>query len=116
MTISGKICVKCCVELRPAKNGATILERLPDSKIAAVWLGDIWECPDCKQQTVIGIGKGPVLSRFQFTNEDDWLTALRERCSEEPPAERVSCWHNASDRNKALEHETSQARQEAGTE
>jgi hypothetical protein len=50
------ICVPCAREMRCKKNGYFF----KDYQAAAIWSGDMYECPKCKRQIVVGVGRGPV--------------------------------------------------------
>ena len=62
------ICVPCQRFMRPKKNGYYFLEGMPnyewDGKSGKesegwipykLWVGDLFECPDCHAQTISGI-------------------------------------------------------------
>jgi hypothetical protein len=50
------ICVACARETRCKKNGYFF----KDYQTAAIWSGDMYECPNCKHQVVVGVGREPV--------------------------------------------------------
>ena len=50
------ICVPCATEMRCKKNDYCFTEY----EAAAVWAGDMYECPACKAQIVVGAGSQPV--------------------------------------------------------
>lgn len=52
----GYACVDCQTYLRPRKNGVNVLETFEDGKPYAIWLADLWECPDCGKQVILGYG------------------------------------------------------------
>ncbi len=80
------ICVPCERFYRPKKNGFSFLEGMPNqitarSTIKAgknspgwvpykLWQGDIWECPDCGAQIVVGTGLLPIAEHYQQEFED----------------------------------------------
>ena len=62
------ICVPCRRFFRPKKNGFHFIEGMPTDRYALPGLkeqrkwkpyklhvGDLWECPDCKNQIVVGV-------------------------------------------------------------
>ena len=53
------VCVKCEVELRPKKNGVGLLD-YADFGEYQIWDADLWECPRCNYQIVIGFGHSPI--------------------------------------------------------
>lgn len=63
------ICVKCERFYRPKKNGVFFIESYPTKPLAPpgratpefwlpykVWSGDLWHCPDCGHELVVGTG------------------------------------------------------------
>ena len=48
------ICVKCRKSMRCKKNEFMVKES--DGQDRAVWSGDMYECPECGQQVVVGFG------------------------------------------------------------
>lgn len=74
------ICVGCQRFYRPKQTGIPFVEQMPDGavpvalpgKIEArrwspykIWLGDLWECPDCKSEVIVGVGRNPLAEHFQ---------------------------------------------------
>jgi hypothetical protein len=54
------ICVPCEVELKPQKNGVYVLElSLRNTTIYRIWQADMWICPICGHETVIGFAQLP---------------------------------------------------------
>ena len=50
------VCVPCGQELRCKKNHVAVeVARSPDARKLAY--GDLWKCPDCDYQIVMGLGK-----------------------------------------------------------
>lgn len=72
------ICVPCERFFRPKQNGVAFVEGMPlrprvlrgkreseSWKPYKLWSGDLWECPDCGTQTIIGVGQNPIGEHFQ---------------------------------------------------
>lgn len=72
------ICVKCQRFYRISQTGVQFLEQMPDGNDAKpgvgwperwspykLWYGDLWECPDCNAQTIVGVGNKPIGEHFQ---------------------------------------------------
>lgn len=75
-------CPSCRCFYRPKTNGFAFVEGMPngsanpDANIRGnrapgawqpykLWLGDLWECPDCLAQVIVGTGCGPVAEHYQ---------------------------------------------------
>lgn len=68
------VCVPCERFMRPKKNGFIFMEgwqgtepgkRDPESwKPYKLWAGDLWECPDCHAQTIVGVGARAITEHF----------------------------------------------------
>ena len=61
------VCVKCCCELRPEKNGFGVLD-MNDNGPYELWDADMWKCPKCGYEVVGGFAVGPISRHF----EDDF--------------------------------------------
>lgn len=72
------ICVPCQRFMRAKKTGFYFLEGMPsegwDGKSGKdssgwvpykLWIGDLFECPDCGAQTVSGMNRNPVAEHYQ---------------------------------------------------
>jgi hypothetical protein len=71
------ICVPCERFMRPLKTGYWFVEGMPGPERNGtgkgatgwisykVWVGDLWHCPDCGAQTIVGIGSGPVSEHYK---------------------------------------------------
>ena len=71
------ICVKCRRFYRPKKNGTAFIEGMPiygasvPAGLAApelwqpykLWMGDLWACPDCGSEIIVGTGVKPISER-----------------------------------------------------
>ena len=52
------VCVKCSIELRPKTNGVTVADYfMEDAKIYKLWEADLYQCPKCSLQIVVGFGQ-----------------------------------------------------------
>jgi hypothetical protein len=65
--------------MRPRKNGYYFVEGMPDGSIEPaaqargkgavgwepykLWVGDLWECPDCHARVVCGVTNFPIAER-----------------------------------------------------
>ena len=69
------ICVKCEVEIVLVKNGIFVIEMfLHPPQPYKIWSADLWECPTCQHQTVVGFGVTPLAEHFE-----DKFPAILER-------------------------------------
>lgn len=59
MSMNGKICAKCCIELRPKTNGICIAE-MSCQGAEALWSADLWHCPQCGLEVILGTGSQPI--------------------------------------------------------
>ncbi len=72
------VCVKCERFMRPKHNGLAWIEGMPAHEGALVgkpgegqwrpyklWLGDLWWCPDCETEIIIGNGHVAVSEHFE---------------------------------------------------
>ena len=69
------VCVGCSVFLRPRKNEVTVLVTSDDIPYQ-VWAADLWECPDCGTQIIIGFGSQPIATRHEsdFADKLQYVT------------------------------------------
>lgn len=68
-------CVKCCVEYVPIAVGVKAIEtHLPSREPYKIWGADLWACPKCRSQILIGYGKNPIAEHYQ----DDFAQKLRD--------------------------------------
>lgn len=61
------ICVQCKCHYRPKRNGYEFVTTMNDGAPYQLWRGDLWACPECGHETVIGFGHKPVAEHFQPT-------------------------------------------------
>lgn len=75
------ICVPCQRFMHPKKNGFAFIEGMPkpgcsQSDIVGVrspgswqpykvWSGDLWDCPDCGAEVIVGCGLRPLAEHYQ---------------------------------------------------
>lgn len=60
------VCVKCEVELRPEKNGVIVAELMQhNTKIYKLWSADLWKCPKCGIEVVLGFGRQAFIEHFE---------------------------------------------------
>jgi hypothetical protein len=77
------ICVNCQRFYRPRKNGVYFVEMAPKHPGAAagrkaphawrpykVWCGDLWLCPDCGHELIIGVPTVAVSEQFKPDFQD----------------------------------------------
>jgi len=69
--MTGRVCVKCQVEMRPEKNGVGALLMAADAPYH-LYDADLWKCPVCGIQAVLGFGKEPVAE----AHEPDFMARL----------------------------------------
>lgn len=73
------ICVNCRRFYRPKQTGIEFLEQMPDGNTPRaepgtseawrwspykLWIGDLWECPSCETQVIVGVGAKPLAEHF----------------------------------------------------
>lgn len=81
------ICVNCQRFYHPKRNGVTFIESMPNGDAAMpgkespecwtpykVWLGDLWECPNCNSQIIVGVAQYPISEHY----EDNFDEALKQ--------------------------------------
>lgn len=76
------VCVRCHCFYRPKKNGFMFIESMPngmghpDHNIRGtrypnawqpykLWRGDLWECPDCFHEIVVGVAPAPIVEHWE---------------------------------------------------
>lgn len=83
------ICVPCQRFFRPKRNGFHFIEGMPTENDALpgrremrkwkpykLWVGDLWECRDCKAQIVVGVPiDGPISEHYK----DDFADEIHRR-------------------------------------
>lgn len=58
------VCVKCKREMRPERNGVGCLD-MADFGACAVWDSDLWKCPSCGHEILVGFGKDAIARNHQ---------------------------------------------------
>ena len=51
------ICVPCRLEMRCVKNSRVVCDPEASGFASTYWLGDEYECPECRSRIVTGFGK-----------------------------------------------------------
>ena len=71
------VCRPCRQFFRPEKNGFRFVEGMPEGnalpgnaeperwKPYKLWVGDLWKCPGCGAEIVVGVIGGPVAEHYQ---------------------------------------------------
>ncbi len=64
------VCVNCECELRPEKNGIGLLDFYspsdePEPQPYRIWDADLWKCPRCGCEIVIGFGQQPIAEHWK---------------------------------------------------
>ena len=72
------ICVPCRRFYRPKKNGISFVESMPKVNGALpgnaapnqwrpykLWMADLWECPDCGGEILVGNGNQPISEHYE---------------------------------------------------
>ena len=57
MSAPTPICVKCRLEMRCVKNRRLVRDPETGGFPSTFWMGDEYECPECKARIVTGFGK-----------------------------------------------------------
>ena len=68
-------CVPCKTYLRPRKNDIYVLTTMSDGKPYQIWNADLWECPDCGQQVILGYGMHAI-SEHYMDGFDTWMAEV----------------------------------------
>ena len=60
------VCAKCEVELKPEHNGVIVSEMMNNNtKIYKLWRADLWKCPGCGIEVVLGFASMPLMEHFE---------------------------------------------------
>lgn len=62
--MTGKVCVKCQVEMRPELNGVGALS-MAGAQPYELYDADLWKCPTCGVEMILGFGKRPIAMHFE---------------------------------------------------
>lgn len=52
----GYACADCSTIMRPRKNDVCVHITMDDGRPYQLWQADLWECPDCGKQVILGYG------------------------------------------------------------
>ncbi len=58
------VCPKCHIEFHPEKNGVGVLD-MADFGPCDLYDADLWKCPSCESEVVVGFGRGPISSHYK---------------------------------------------------
>ena len=64
-TTSEILCVSCGRFMRPKKNAVTVEELTERGESYKLWDADLYSCPDCGTEIIIGFGKHPMAEHYQ---------------------------------------------------
>jgi len=56
--------------MRPKKNSVTVEELTEDGQPYKLWDADLYECPECGVEIIVGFGSGPIAEHYQPTYAD----------------------------------------------
>lgn len=62
---SNYICVACEKEMRWLKNGVVVEEHKEDGSAYKIWVADLWGCPKCGHQCLLGFSDHPICHHHQ---------------------------------------------------
>ena len=81
------ICIRCKRFFHPKKNGFAFLEGMPISTDALpgkeesekwkpykLWMGDLWDCPSCGAEIIVGVGSNRIAEHYE-SNFDSQIKA-----------------------------------------
>ena len=60
----GYACASCKTMLRPRTNEIYVAVE-SDGQAYQIWCADLWECPDCGTQIILGYGQRPLSENYQ---------------------------------------------------
>jgi len=83
MAMGRAVCVKCNQQMGPVKNDFPILETYDDGRPYQIWLGDLYRCPECRGEIVMGFGLRPVA--------EDWRPDFESKLKSYNPTVRCGC-------------------------
>jgi hypothetical protein len=72
-TRSKYICVKCEQEMMPLKNEVVVEEHADDGGHYRIWMADLWRCPVCLHECIVGFGNNPLAHYFEKEKWAQWL-------------------------------------------
>jgi len=70
------ICVKCEVEFRPKENDVRVVKWFSSPpRPCAIWCADLWTCPKCGIEIVVGFGRDSIAEHYQEDFEESLQNA-----------------------------------------
>lgn len=58
------VCAECNEQMRPEKNGVYVIE-MADFGPYKIWMADLWACPECTHEALVGFGLKPLAEHYQ---------------------------------------------------
>jgi len=58
------VCVKCKTEFEPERNGIGLLD-MADYSPYKIWEADLYKCPKCGIEIVVGFGQQAIFAHYQ---------------------------------------------------
>ena len=71
--MTGKVCAKCRIELRPKTNDIVAIE-MADFGPYKIWAADLWGCPECGAEVILGFANHRMAEHY----EPKFATVLQE--------------------------------------
>jgi len=68
---SNYVCVPCQVEMRPKRNGVIVEEHREEGKPYKIWEADLWECPKCHHECILGFADRPICYYNELEYEEN---------------------------------------------
>lgn len=87
-----KVCIKCQIELRPKENGVLAVS-MASFGAYEVYEADIWHCPGCGWEGILGFGSDSVAQHLGY----DLEAILAENAKQGRTIHRF--WLNQKERN-----------------
>ena len=57
------VCATCQMEMKPELNGVGVLD-MADFGPYALWEADLWKCPSCGLEILVGFGRLPIVHHY----------------------------------------------------
>ena len=61
---SNYVCVPCKKEMERLRSGVIVEEHRENGEPYKIWSADLWTCPKCHHQCILGFGDRPVAQYF----------------------------------------------------
>ena len=61
----GYACASCRTLIRPRKNDIDVIIEDSEGRPWKIWAADLWECPSCGAQTIIGYGQNHYAEHYE---------------------------------------------------